>query len=139
MGDYTVPTVRMPNGSYVMDSKAIALALEPLFPEPSLRLGSPILAEVEEAWMAAFVGLVPVLAPKMAREVLSGSTIQHHYKAREKNFGMPLDEFEEKYGGEQAWEKAMPALQKFGEALKTDPSGLLLHGLDAILRRFSYS
>lgn len=123
MVDFTVPAVRMPDQSYVMESKSIAQALEPLFPEPPAHLDSPVLKEVEAAWKSAVGALVPVLVPRMPRECLSGTSIEYHRQARKKSFGMSLEELEAKKGGEQAWEKATPRLQHLAGILKADASG----------------
>lgn len=123
MVDYTIPTVQLSDGSYVMESKAIALAIEERYPHPSAHLDSPVLTEVEEARMAVLRPLFPVLIPRMPRECLSGPTIAYHIEARKKTYGMTLEELEARYGGEPAWEKAMPALRSLAEVLKRDPSG----------------
>ena len=106
-----------------MESKAIALALETLFPKPSAHLDSPLLAQVEEAWWMVMRGIFPVLVPRMPRECLSGPSIEYHREARKKSFGMSLEELEAKRGGEKAWENTMPGFQKLAEILKVDPSG----------------
>ena len=123
LADYTIPAVQMPDGEPIMESKIIAVALEQLFPIPCAYLESPILAQVEEAWKATWRSLRPVLGPRMARECLSGPTIAWYREAREQTLGMTLEEFEERYGGEPAWEKATPYLQQLAAILKNDPSG----------------
>jgi glutathione S-transferase len=113
----------MPNGEYVMESKAIALALEQEFPEPSVHLDSPVLKTVEEAMVVVYRYMKSVLMPRMPRECLSGPTIAWHREVREQSFGMTLEEVEAKYGGEPAWEKAMPGFESLAAILKHDPSG----------------
>ena len=65
--------------------------------------------------------LLPVTLPRQSH-TLSSPSIAFHDEAR-KPFGMPLEEYEAKNGGEAAWEKAMPGLQRFATILKENPSG----------------
>ena len=123
MVDYTIPAVRLTDGSYVMESKAIALALEKEFPMPSAHLDSPVLKQVEEAHMAVLRALHVVLVPRMPRECLSGPTIAYHIEARKLTYGMSLEEVEATHGGEPAWQKAMPPLRALAALLKRDPTG----------------
>ena len=106
-----------------MESKAIALALEQEFPEPSVRLDSPVLKLVEEAMAVVYRYLRFVLMPRMPRECLSGPTIAWHREARKQSFGMTLEEVEAQYGGEPAWEKATPGLERVAAILKHDANG----------------
>ena len=123
VADYTIPAVRLPDGTHVMESKAIALALENLYPERFTHLNSPVLKEVEEAWVAALRPLIPVFCPRMPRECLFGPSIEYYTKARKITFGMSLEQLEAEHGGEPAWERAAPGLQQFVELLRSDPSG----------------
>ena len=106
-----------------MESKRIALALEPLFPERSAHLDSAVLTSVEEAWLPVMKAFFPIMFPKMPRECLSGPSIEYYLEARKKTFGITLDDLEAKYGGERAWQKAEPRLKKVAEISKEDPSG----------------
>ena len=123
LADWTIPTVRMADGEYVMESKAIAVALEKAYPEPSIRLDSPPLKYVEEAMPLVYRNLRAVIVPRMPRECLSGPTIEWHREVRKQTFGMTLEELEAKHGGEAAWEKAMPVFERLAAILKHDPKG----------------
>lgn len=123
MVDYTVPTVCLADGSYVMESKAIAWALEKEYPTPSVHLDSPVLKQVEEVLLAVMKALHVVLVPRMPRECLSGPTIEYHIEARKQTYGMTLEEVEAKRGGERAWETAMPALRALAALLKRNEDG----------------
>ena len=123
VADYTIPAVGLPDGSYVMESKCIALALEPFFPEPCAYLDSPVLKQVEAARAATFTALIPVLVPRMPVECWAGPTIAFGIEARTKTFGMPLHELEARFGGEPAWQKAMSGLQRLADILNYDLSG----------------
>ena len=121
--DYTIPAVSLPDGTHIMESKAIALALENLYPKSSAHLDSPVLKQVEEAWVAALRPLIPVFCPRMPWECLSGPSIEYYTEARKTTFGMSLDELEAEHGGEPAWARAMPGLQRFVDILRSDASG----------------
>lgn len=123
MADYTIPAVRLPGDSYIMESTAIAEAIEAMYPEPKAHLDAPVLQDVlATMWSSVIEPLVPMLVPRMPRECLSGSTIAFHIEVRKVTFGMSLDELEAKYGG-GAWEKALPGLYKIAGILKQDPTG----------------
>ncbi|GAB1733239.1 hypothetical protein NU195Hw_g8447t1 [Hortaea werneckii] len=47
-GRYTVPTVRLPDGSWIMDSLVIARKLNEMYPEPKLIFDETSLADVTE-------------------------------------------------------------------------------------------
>ena len=124
MVEYTIPTVRLPDGTYRMESTKIARALEELYPSPSAHLDSDVLKEVMETMHPNVIRpLAPALVPRMPRECLSGTSIAYHREARKKTFGMTLEELEATRGGEGAWEKAQPGLEKIAEILNRDPSG----------------
>jgi len=97
-----------------MDSMAIAEKLEDLHPLPSLRLDSRT-HDKAKAVMGRLAGpLLPVFMPRIGRNLIVDSSSEHFYTTKQKAFGMSLDEFEAKKGGEQAWQAAQPGL----EALK---------------------
>jgi hypothetical protein len=59
----------------------------------------------------------------MPRECLSGSSITCHIEARKLTYGMGLEELGTKYGGEPAWENALPPLRALATLLKSDAAG----------------
>lgn len=123
MAPYTIPGLRLPDGTCVQESWRIAQSLEPLYPSPSAHLDAPVLKRVERAWRKAIGPLVPVLVPRMPDLCLKGVSIAFHRKVRKESYGMELEELERQYGGEKAWEKAMPGLKALAAALKEDPAG----------------
>lgn len=123
MVDYTIPAVRLPDGTYVMESRSIAEALETLYPEPKAHLDLALLEDVSKTLKWVVIRLAPVLVPRMPRECLSGSTIEYHIEARKATFGMTLDELETMHGGEDAWIKATPSLRKLASFFKDDING----------------
>ncbi|KAI5456499.1 hypothetical protein BGZ63DRAFT_475764 [Mariannaea sp. PMI_226] len=123
MVDYTVPAVRLPNGKCIMESLAIATAIEALYPEPKVHLDSEAFTTVNHTLKWVLMRLAPVLVPRMPRECLSGPTIAYHIEARKKTFGMSLKELEATRGGEGAWERARSGLYKLALVLKKNGDG----------------
>ncbi|KAL7944093.1 hypothetical protein V8C42DRAFT_358770 [Trichoderma barbatum] len=118
LADYTVPAVRLPDGSYVMESLSIAKKLEALQPTPNAYVDHPVVEEVARSRKRLLMCLAPVLVPRMPRECLSGPTIRFHEKAREKTYGMTLEMLEDRFGGRAAWTKAQPLLDDLAGILK---------------------
>ncbi|KAL8687388.1 MAG: hypothetical protein Q9218_006426, partial [Villophora microphyllina] len=125
---YTIPTIRLPDETYIMDSKAIAIALEKMYPNPPLYLDDPMLARVEELWPKLQTTLRGVAMPKIPRNVLNTESVTYFEETRGKRFGMPLSQLEKEVGGEKAWEDAKPFIKEFGEMLRENPEGPFLRG-----------
>lgn len=128
MVPYTIPAVRLPDGKYAMGSSVISQKIEALYPEPMVHLDSPLQAEVQRALNKVMMRLAPVLVPRMPRETLSGVSIQYHREAREKTFGMSLEEFEDRFGGDAAWQRAIPFLRQLAEILRANSDGPFCQG-----------
>ncbi|KAI4256856.1 MAG: hypothetical protein L6R42_005991 [Xanthoria sp. 1 TBL-2021] len=112
---YTVPTIHLPpsdshsKDEYIMDSKAIAIALEAKYPNPPLHLDVPQLARAEELWSQAIRALLGVFAPVVIRTMLTD---------RNKEYMEPKIDLESLVGGDEAWKGAKPVLQAIGVLLK---------------------
>jgi len=118
-GGYTVPTIRLPFGEYIMDSTAIAKKLEVIHLSPSLHLETGT-QDKAKAVMGRLAGpLLPVFMPRIGRNLIVDSALEHFYSTKKKGLGMSLDEFEAAKGGEQAWQAAQPGLEAL-KALLTD-------------------
>ncbi|KAI4267264.1 MAG: hypothetical protein L6R38_008327 [Xanthoria sp. 2 TBL-2021] len=112
---YTVPTIHLPpskshsKDEYIMDSKAIAIALEDKYPNPPLHLDAPQLARAEELWGQAVKALMGVFAPRVVHTLLTD---------RNKEYMEPKIDLENLVGGNEAWEGAKPVLEAVGVLLK---------------------
>lgn len=110
---YTVPTIHFPStdahpvDEYIMDSKAIAIALEKAYPDPPLHLDAPQLAKAEElrgqaigALMGPFAGKGLALLNERSKEYMATANLAGFAH------------------GEEAWDGATPVLEAIGALLK---------------------
>jgi len=118
---YTVPTVRLPDLSYVSDSRAIATVLEERFPAPSfpsLHLDSPLLTQIEELIPKIHMALQPEWQPYVAPSLLTPRSKEYFERTRGEAKGMSLEQFAKEKGGEHNWVEATPKLKQVGALLR---------------------
>nr|POE73041.1 glutathione s-transferase-like protein usts [Quercus suber] len=108
--DYSSPAVRLPDGSYVMDSMKIAKAIEKVYPEPSCHLETGLQDEVDALAAKIFQPLFPNVINSIVQNVLQEPSKSWCIEDRERRFGMSLQAFQEKMGGEPAWKTAEPGM-----------------------------
>ena len=119
---FTLPAIRMPDGSYVMDSYKIAEIIEEKHPVPSIPLNQPIQFRFIEE-LKAFMGeLTPIYVPGVAQRILGDPSLDFFYTSREQDVGMPLDDYGKQHGP-GAFDRAEPFIRKITELLKEAPSG----------------
>ena len=152
---YTIPVLRFPRSPtseprWVMESRAIAAALEQEFPSPPLHLDAAILPKVEALVSKISPALAPIFVPRVARDILNPRSISYFVRTRKEKFGMPLDELEKsEKGGEAAWKNAGPHLSELAVLLKENDGPFFLGeavsyadfvvvGLFQFLKRISY-
>ncbi|KAJ9608693.1 hypothetical protein H2200_006464 [Cladophialophora chaetospira] len=124
--EYTSPTVLLPSGEYVMDSRPIANKLESLHPTPSLHLDSPYLARMEEFLPKAVNAVRPVFMPLVPKVFLNTPSAEYFTKSREKSVGKSLDEYAQ--GKEQAFEDVKPFVKELGGWFAENSEGPFLLG-----------
>ena len=115
--DYTVPTVRLPDGSYVMNSISIVEKLEAMYPEPSLHLETNLHEEANTASMEVVIALLPDLQVNYLRDWLQEPSLSWFAEDRERRFGMTCEELAEQKGGNTAWPAAEAGLKKLQNLL----------------------
>ncbi|KAI1082070.1 putative glutathione S-transferase [Whalleya microplaca] len=120
---YTIPTVILPDGTWVMDSWEIAAALEKSHPEPSLHLDSPYEPKLKALLPQIVTPLRPVYIPLVPNRLLNEASIPYWVETREKLAGMPLDRYGVELGGEKAWKAAQPHLETVTAWLKENGDG----------------
>lgn len=128
MAPYTIPTIHLPPNTNVMDSRAIATALESAHPSPSLHLDSPALATVEELMPKMLLPLRGIWMPAIPIKLLNEASAEYFERTRKERVGMNLREFGKKEGGEQAWENAREGVKALGDVLREDESGPFVLG-----------
>ncbi|KAL8889401.1 MAG: hypothetical protein Q9215_003337 [Flavoplaca cf. flavocitrina] len=114
---YTVPTIRLPNGSYVMDSKNIAAILEEKYPDPPLHLDSPQLAKAEEILPQLFMPLRGILLPGIGRNLMTEESLPYFSESRSKKYGS-LEQMERELSGEKQWEEPKPAMREIAALIE---------------------
>ena len=110
--EYTSPTIILPDGNAVMDSRKIATFLEERHPEPGLRLDAPQLARLEKLMPEIMAPARPIYLAAVPRVLLNEASHEHWYRSREKSVGLPLDQLEKEKGGPIAWKNAEPAIKQ---------------------------
>ncbi|KAL8747284.1 MAG: hypothetical protein Q9190_000828 [Brigantiaea leucoxantha] len=125
---YCVPAIYLPDngGSYVMDSKKIAIALEEKYPDRPLHLDDPSLAKIEELLPALLRHTSNMTVPKTARNLLNDKSLPYFLDSREKIFGIPVSEMEKERGGEEAWAAAREAIRPIGAVVKENGGPFVL-------------
>lgn len=99
----------MPDGSFVMDSRKIADALEKHQPEPSMHLDSGYVDRAQEAVSKQLYGLVAIGMPRIPEQILNPASQGYFNETRAKRFGMSLPELAKSdRAGENAWKAAEP-------------------------------
>jgi glutathione S-transferase len=105
---YSSPTIRLPSGAFVVDSRNIADALEQLQPEPSLRLHSSYVERVQDAVLSVGKALAPIAIPRVPEMLLNPESEEYFRRTRRGRFdGIELvDLARSERAGEAAWEGA---------------------------------
>lgn len=123
MADYTSPTVKFPDGTFVMDSRVIAAEVDKRYPQPLLQIDSSVLSKLETILLKLMPTLAPFYIPNVPKRLLNEASHPHWYKTREARVGMPLDQFEREKGGQQIWDAAKPYLDEITAMLKENNGG----------------
>ncbi len=127
---YTIPTVQLPSGEWVMDSRTIAKRLEQLYPEPPLNIAlDPYLAEIEDLADRTAQIVSPDFIPKIAKRVLGERSLGYWHRTREEWFmGQKLDKVAAEKGGPQVYREAAPLVARVTELLERNRAGPYFQG-----------
>ncbi|KAF7188064.1 Glutathione S-transferase-like protein ustS [Pseudocercospora fuligena] len=110
--DYSVPTVRFPDGKVIMDSAQIAPELEKIQPNPPLHLDLKFHEKVGEAVGVMLNPLIAYFMPRVERDVIVEEDIEWFKADRTAKLGKPLTELEKEKGmGSAPWDAAKPGFQ----------------------------
>ncbi|KAK0624886.1 hypothetical protein B0T17DRAFT_577537 [Bombardia bombarda] len=124
---YTIPTVLLPSGKYIMDSRAIADHLEAQHPSPPLHLDSPYLARVNGILPRFMTPLRAIIGHLIPLRILNDASLPYWYETR-----ASPEVLEERYRtgkqGEATWEAVAPAVAELTALLKENPEGPFFMG-----------
>lgn len=123
--EYSCPAVKFPDGTYIMDSRKIAEALERLQPQPSLHMHrGELIDRTQKAVLGGQMGLAPIVMPRVPEHILPPRSAEYFRETRGKRFGMPLAELAKSdRAGEAAWKNAEPHLNEIKEILSENGDG----------------
>jgi glutathione S-transferase len=107
---YTLPAMKLSDKTFIMDSVKIVTYLESQYPEPTLRLDEGLYEDAQALVFKTAVPLFSEYMPCIRDNLITKHSLPYWKKSREGLFGMPIDEFQKKKGGEKAWEAAEPGL-----------------------------
>ncbi|RMD40240.1 hypothetical protein DV735_g4892, partial [Chaetothyriales sp. CBS 134920] len=136
---YTIPAIKFGDGSYLMDSSAIATEIEKRYPSPSVHLDSPLLPKVEQLRDAVGQAFAGIFMPLTPERLLSEPAKAYWHKTREEWVGMPLSQFAAERGGQRAWDALQPHLQEATALLKADQSGPFFLGTEVSYADFVWA
>lgn len=114
---FTLPAIQMPDGSY-----KIADIIEEKHPELSVHLITPVQLIFRNILMKLMQQLTPIYVPGRAQRILSNESLDFFIIARQKDIGMPLDNFGEQQGP-GAFHRAEPFILEMTALLNKTSSG----------------
>ncbi|KAK4040970.1 hypothetical protein C8A01DRAFT_35026 [Parachaetomium inaequale] len=122
---YTIPTILLPSGTYIMDSRAIATALEAAHPSPPLHLDSPALPRLESLLRRVMIALKPIYIVRVPKVILNEASVPFWNETRAAAQGVTsLEEYERaNVDLGPRWEEAEPALREVTDLLGEAPPG----------------
>lgn len=133
---YTIPTIRFPDGTYVMDSKKIAEEIEAKHPSPSLHLDSGYQPRMEQLVGPLVNTLFGVFIAELPKQVLNPRSVEYWNDDRANIVGMPVEQHEREHGGQKAIENGAESLRKITGLYKEETAGPFLTGETPIYADF---
>lgn len=119
----------MSDGSYIMESRKIADALEKLQPEPSFHLKDSPVDRTQKAVLTTMPALAPIMMPRVPEMLLNPPSAEYFHRTRAERFGMPLPELaKSEKAGETAWKNAEAGIKELSEILSEHSDGPLVLG-----------
>ncbi|KAF5027834.1 hypothetical protein F66182_61 [Fusarium sp. NRRL 66182] len=119
---FTLPAIRMPDGSYVMDSYRIANIIEENYPEPTVNLNSCVQSRFRTLMIGFMTELTPIYVPGVAKHIISDESLGFFLTTRQEDVGMPLYEYG-KRNAPGSFDKAEPFVREITALLNETPSG----------------
>lgn len=136
--DYTVPTIIMPNGEYIMNTLKIADALEAAYPQPSLRLESPYRKKALPIMISLWDALEPMILTHVNKRLLNEVNQDFWRETREPWLGKSLEEAEKELDNDVLFKNAGPHIDQMTELLKENEGPFFL-GADVGFADFQWA
>ncbi|WPH01513.1 Hypothetical protein R9X50_00435900 [Acrodontium crateriforme] len=124
---FSIPIARFPDGKYIMNSLQIAHELEKFQPEPSLRLENGYVQPTTESVNLIVRALAPRAVPRVWELLLNPASQPYFHETRTRRFGMALTDVAESLEARDAWENAMPGVERL-KALLHENEGPFIAG-----------
>ena len=125
---YTIPTVKFPDGSYLMQSRPIAEAINERYPEPRIELQPAIVDKLVQTMSKIMGPIQPIYFTVIPKRILNKASHEYWYRTRETSAGMPLDQFVREKGGDVAWDASEPHIREVTAMLKENSEGPFFEG-----------
>ncbi|KAK5634932.1 hypothetical protein RRF57_010644 [Xylaria bambusicola] len=126
--EYTVPTVIMPDGTYIMDSKVIVGVLEEKYPSPPLPIDWPHIQRYIDQLRGVFEHLRPIYIPGVRDRLLKDLNRDYWNRTRSEHLGMDLDQYVKEHSAEEAYKGAATYLKNITAMLKENDKGVFFSG-----------
>ncbi|KAI0975244.1 putative glutathione S-transferase [Xylaria arbuscula] len=129
--EFTVPTIKLPDGTWIMDSKLIVEELEKRYPSPSLPvdLDSPLYKRYIDQLAPLFNdALRPIFILGVPTRLLKEVNNDHWHKTRAEWCGKPLEQYVRENSAEDAYKAAAPHIQSISALLRENDKGAFFLG-----------
>lgn len=123
--EYSSPFAKLPDGTYIMDSRKIAEALDKLQPQPPLHTDKgDVIDRVQAAVLGMAQNLGPIGMPRIPDRLLNPYSAEYFHETRTKRFGMTLPELAKSdRAGENARQNAAGFMQQLEAILNENREG----------------
>ncbi|KAI1374197.1 putative glutathione S-transferase [Hypoxylon crocopeplum] len=126
--EFTVPTIILPDGTWVMDSWKIAEVLEEKYPEPSILLDSPYLKKLRGVLSQVMEPLTAIKVCNVYNNILSEASQPYFRRTREEDIGKTFEKLAEEQSDEAAWKASEPYFHQVTAFLQENPEGPFFEG-----------
>lgn len=125
---YTIPTVKFPDGTYVMQSRAVAEVINERYPEPAIELKPACNDKLIQTMNKVMGPIQPIYFNLIPQRILNKASHEYWYATRTSYAGMPLEQFWNEQGGDVAWNASEPHIREITAMLKEKPEGPFFEG-----------
>ncbi|CAG9985612.1 unnamed protein product [Clonostachys byssicola] len=123
---FSSPALKLPNGTYLMDSYVIAEAIERSHTTPSLHLGNPLQQPLLDALHKLDVVLEPVYKTRVPKVYLSEISREYFERTRFERVGTSLERFEKENPLNLVFKKLAPIFRELNDIVKKNQGPFIL-------------